>query len=81
MNAIITTSIICLTIIIVVCIICYTNYKYHNNDKFEFINKQLEIIHNKINNSYISIDNKFNNINDNIVKIVGLIKNINKDNG
>lgn len=38
-------------------------------------------MHSKINNSYINIDNKFNSINENIVKIVGLIKNINKDNG
>lgn len=66
MTGIIITSIICVSLIIIVGIICYTNYKKENDDTLKYIHKRIDIIHNKINN-YItdSLKNKIIELNKN----------------
>lgn len=59
MNSIIITSIICISFIIIVGIVCYTNYNNNRGKELENISKRIDLIHTKINNSYNSIDNKF----------------------
>lgn len=49
MNNIIITSIICVSLIIIVCVICYTNYKAENNKILKSINELLSTLHIKTN--------------------------------
>lgn len=65
MNSIIITSVICISLIIVVGIFCYTSYKNDENIKsnkfFKVVNQNFE--------QYKIINKKLNNINDEINKL------------
>lgn len=74
MNGIIITSIICFTCIFMVCVVCYSNYKEKNDDNIKYIHKRIDVIHDKLNNRDKLFESRFNSINENIVKIVQLIK-------
>lgn len=44
MNSIIITAIICVTILVAICIVCYANYKARNNDCLARINNKFHDI-------------------------------------
>lgn len=60
MNSIIITSIICVSIITTVGIICYSNYRQENGKELEHIHKRLDIINEKINLQHNVIGNIYN---------------------
>lgn len=69
MTGIIITSIICLSLIIIIGIICYTNYKKENDDILKTIHKRIDLIHSKINNHYDAWDSKTNSIKNLIIEL------------
>lgn len=59
MNGIIITSIICISLIIIVGLICYSNWRNKNGDDLSHIHRRIDLIHDKINHYFGSdIDNK-----------------------
>lgn len=59
MNDIIITSIICISLIIIISIICYSNWRNKNGDELIHIHRRIDLIHDKINHYFGSdIDNK-----------------------
>lgn len=60
MNSIIITSINCISLIIIIAIICYANWRNKNGDELEFIRKRIDYICDMINNN-TDINNKLYN--------------------
>ena len=48
MNSIIITSIICISLIIIVSLICYSNWRIKNGSEIEYIHERIDLIHDKI---------------------------------
>lgn len=51
-DAIIITSIICVSVILLVSICCYTSHKKENGSNLHYIEKRINVIHDKLNNHY-----------------------------
>lgn len=73
MNGIIITNIICLSIVFIVCVICYTNYKKENADELEFIHKRIDSIYDKISSHYRDFSIAQNDINDKLKQIMSFL--------
>ena len=69
MTGIIITSIICLSLIIIVGIICYTKYKKENDDILKNIHERIDLMHSKINNHYDAYERKTDSIKNLIIEL------------
>lgn len=79
-DAIIITTVVCLSIVFIVCVICYTNYKKENASEFEFIHKCIDSIYDKMISHYgdiMEIKGVIKNISTNIVTIKDDIEELN----
>lgn len=73
MNNIIITSIICVSIIIIIAIICYNDFRIKNNNNLKHIHNRIDLIHDKINKN-IDYTNEI------ITKLVSIIEDTAKKN-
>lgn len=72
MNSIIITSIICFSVIFIVSIFCYTNYKDNENsssNKFYKLINKIEKDYQDINKKIATIDDKINSIREDTTNI------------
>lgn len=69
MNSIIITSIICVSLIIIVCLICYSNWRNRNGDELKFIYKCIDRINDKINKQYDVTDKYMDDIKEHLRKL------------
>lgn len=71
MNNIIITSIICVSIIIIIAIICYSDFRIKNNNNLKHIHNRIDLIYDKINKN-IDYTNEI------ITKLVSIIEDTEK---
>lgn len=72
-DAIIITAIICLSIVFIVCVICYTNYKKENAGELEFIHKCIDGIYDKMSSHYRDFSIAQDDINDKLKQIMSFL--------
>lgn len=72
-DAIIITTVVCLSIVFIVCVICYTNYKKENTNEFEFIHKCIDSIYDKMSSHYGDFSIAQDDINDKLKQIMSFL--------
>lgn len=76
MNSIIITSIICLCLIIITSIICYSNWRNNNGNELEHIHKRIDTLYDRLDCHLNRINSERQETKEYLNKIWNNIKNL-----